>query len=57
MKDKYLQIRLSETEYKIIEEKARLMNTTKSDFLRQAAISKPVKGFDLQHFVWNDNFL
>lgn len=57
MRDRYIQIRLSERENKIIEEKAKLMNLSKSEFLRQAAISKPVKGFDTTNLVWADNFL
>ena len=45
MRDKIIQIRVSQAENQIIEEKAKALNITKSDYLRTTAITKDVKDF------------
>ncbi len=46
-KDKNLRIRMTQNDYKIIARKAELLDLTVSEYLRQAAIGKQVKGFKL----------
>ena len=44
-KTKRFEIRLAETDYKIIERKAELLGVTMTEYIRQTTLNKHVKGF------------
>lgn len=44
-KEKRIEIRVSELEYKIIQKKAEMLDTGISEYIRQAAVNKKVNGF------------
>lgn len=46
-KKKRFEIRLTDTDFKIIEKKAEILGMTMTDYIRQIAVNKQVKGFKL----------
>ena len=46
-KTRHLDIRLNDNEYKIINKKAELLGMTMSEYVRQIALNKQVKGFKM----------
>ncbi len=46
-KTRHLDIRLNDIEYKIISKKAELLDITMSEYVRQIALKKQVKGFKI----------
>lgn len=46
-KKKRFEIRLTDTDFKIIEKKAEILGMTMTDYIRQIAVNKQVRGFRL----------